>query len=714
MLDLTGQTLKGRYRIEALIGRGGMAEVYKAWDRRRQHHVAVKVMREDLAEDVEFLRRFRREAEALARLAHRNIVRFYSFERDDYLAFIVMDYVEGTTLRRRILDTEEQPLPLDEALSIAQQVCAALHYAHGENVLHRDVKPGNIMIRPDGQVLVTDFGIAKAADSATATTVMPGTPAYMSPEQCRSEPLDPRTDVYSLGIVVFEMLAGRRPFVGDTHATTGSTREKIRWEQIHADAPPLRRLNPEVPPGVKAAVLKALAKDPADRWPSVLAFWQALASAAGEHVHTASTAPAPTPVRGAPISIAAPSLAPRPGPEPKPMSAPFSAATPAEAAPDTPPQARAMLPPWAWVLGGVLLAALVIMAIALLSSPPPPTPTTTAVVAAQATTSMPAPTHAPSAIHTIAPTDTNAPLPTDTPLPTETGSPTATDTPLPTDTRTPAATDTPFPTDTDTPMPTETPRPTDTHTPPPTDTPRPTNTPKLWTRSEDGMVMVYVPAGEFLMGNSEDVSGIAAPEHTVYLDGFWIDQTEVTNAQMQLCVQDGHCEPPPNCRWGPAPCPAPDTADHPVVCMSWYGAQEYCAWAGGRLPTEAEWEKAARGTDGREYPWGDAVPTCEHAQFEPCDGTTTAVGSKPEGTSPYGALDMAGNVYEWVADWYDPNYYESSPSLNPQGPAYSPYRVYRGGSWLGFPSNLTCWGRGREDPYVHQCYLGFRCAMNAP
>ncbi len=456
MIDLVGRTLKGRYRIEALIGRGGMAEVYKAWDLRRQHHVAVKVMREDLAEDVEFLRRFRREAEALAALAHENIVRFYSFERDGRLAFIVMGYVEGSTLRGRILDAEEQPLPLDEALSVARQVCAALHYAHGENVLHRDVKPGNIMIRPDSLVLVADFGIAKAADAATATTVMPGTPAYMSPEQCRSEPLDPRTDVYSLGIVVYEMLAGRRPFVGDTHATTGSTRERIRWEQVHADPPPLRGLNPGVPPGVEAAVLKALAKEPGDRWPSVLAFWQALEKALGSAAEPVPAAAA-VPVAMRPIA----------SPQQQRAAVRSVAQQGATSQPLHQPAQRVALPPWAWVAGGTLLAAMVIVAFLLLSRPtpePPLTATPTEVVIVQVTTSVPAPGSTATA--------TQTPTPTHTPHPADTHTPTATDTAYPTDTHTPIATDTAQPTDT------HTPTATDTHTPVvPTDTPRPTRTP---------------------------------------------------------------------------------------------------------------------------------------------------------------------------------------------------------------------------------------------
>jgi LysM repeat protein/tRNA A-37 threonylcarbamoyl transferase component Bud32 len=278
MPDLTGQTLKGRYRVEALLGRGGMAEVYKAWDTWRNYHVAVKVMREDLAEDLEFLRRFRREATALAKLAHENIVRFYAFEQDDLTAFIVMDYVEGTTLRAEIARADG-PLPSERVLAITRQVCAALNYAHLEGVIHRDVKPGNIMLRPDGRVLLSDFGISKAMDAATATatTVSVGTPAYMSPEQCAGQAPDGRTDVYSLGVVVYEMLAGRRPFVGDlAPETITNTTERIRWEQMHAAAPALRKLNPAVSREVEAAVMTALAKDREARWPTVAVFGEAL------------------------------------------------------------------------------------------------------------------------------------------------------------------------------------------------------------------------------------------------------------------------------------------------------------------------------------------------------------------------------------------------------------------------------------------------------
>ncbi len=318
-----------------------MAEVYKAWDAWRNYHVAIKVMREDLAEDFEFLELFRREASALKALSHINIVRFYSFEREGRLAFIVMDFVEGSSLRGRIFDAEGQPLTLDDFASVMRQVCAALHYAHGENVLHRDIKPGNIMIRPNGQVLIADFGIAKAADAATATTVMPGTPAYMSPEQCRSELLDERTDVYSLGIMAYEMLAGRRPFRGQsTESGSGSTRERIRWEQINLPPPPLRQFNPAISVELEKMVLKALAKERDARWRTPLAFWQALQGTlqslgiAAENVVIASPtlAPAKPVSAGAPLGDASPPvpLAGAAQPGARPPAAPPGAKVPSE------------------------------------------------------------------------------------------------------------------------------------------------------------------------------------------------------------------------------------------------------------------------------------------------------------------------------------------------------------------------------------------------
>jgi len=270
-----GIILRNTYRLERLLGRGGMADVYLAFDISRQAYVAVKILRDDLAEDPDFVRRFAREAEALAKLHHPNIVRFYSFDRQGVTAFIVMDYVPGTTLQRRLAEAGG-PLPLADITKILRQAGAALQFAHGEGYVHRDIKPGNIMLREDGTALLSDFGIARAAESATQTTATLGTPAYMSPEQILGRELDRRTDIYSLGVVLFEMATGRRPFTGDERGVTGtSTLARLREAHLRLTPPAPQSVNPALPASVGAVITRALAKDSNERWPDVLSLMQA-------------------------------------------------------------------------------------------------------------------------------------------------------------------------------------------------------------------------------------------------------------------------------------------------------------------------------------------------------------------------------------------------------------------------------------------------------
>jgi formylglycine-generating enzyme required for sulfatase activity len=254
------------------------------------------------------------------------------------------------------------------------------------------------------------------------------------------------------------------------------------------------------------------------------------------------------------------------------------------------------------------------------------------------------------------------------------------------------------------------------------------------TRPLDGATMVSVPAGEFPMGATAADSKAGddeKPQHTVYLDAFWIDRTEVTNAQYvrflnTLGEHEGVC--------GGRKClelKEGEDADshillqdgryeveagfeaHPVIEVTWYGAQAYCQWAGARLPTEAEWEKAARGAEGRTYPWGNGPPDCNKAQYGDCRGTTAPVGGKSAGASPYDALDMAGNVWEWVSDWYDPAYYGSSPPRNPLGSTSGEDKAFRGGSW-GYPPMFTrATERANNQPDYAGPNVGFRCAATA-
>ena len=232
-------------------------------------------------------------------------------------------------------------------------------------------------------------------------------------------------------------------------------------------------------------------------------------------------------------------------------------------------------------------------------------------------------------------------------------------------------------------------------------------------RDQDGMEMVYVPASKFTMGSNE--YDFEQPIHQVYLDAYWIDKYEVTNGQYEKCVAAGSCSAPGstgsytrssyygNSRY----------AEYPVIYVRWHQADAYCQWAGGRLPSEAEWEKAARGTEGYVYPMGDNSPNAQLANYNDNEGDTTEVGSYAEGVSLYGAMDMAGNVWEWVADWYDETYYTSSPLENPTGPDTGTYLVLRGGSWSDDEWFLRASYRyGGFFPDYTNDYVGFRCATS--
>jgi formylglycine-generating enzyme required for sulfatase activity len=229
--------------------------------------------------------------------------------------------------------------------------------------------------------------------------------------------------------------------------------------------------------------------------------------------------------------------------------------------------------------------------------------------------------------------------------------------------------------------------------------------------------MVVVPAGKFDMGcDSGCIDADEQPLHKVYLDEFYIDIYEVTNAKYAECVDAGVCDPPAyknsyshNNYYG-----KPTYDNYPVIYVDWDMAGTYCAWRGKRLPTEAEWEKAARGTDGRIYPWGSHSVTCKYANGDNdlCGlSDPNAVGSYPDGASPYGALDMAGNVWEWVYDWYKANYYTSSPSNNPTGPSSGTYRVIRGGGWGSINGLLTFYRNGTNEPSKVSVTIGFRCVL---
>ncbi|MDQ3891005.1 MAG: serine/threonine protein kinase, partial [Actinomycetota bacterium] len=244
-----------RYAVERLLGRGGMASVYLARDRDLERPVAVKVLADPLALDEEFSARFRREAKTAAQLSHPNIVQVYDTGEEGGRIFIVMEYVDGESLDR-LLGRERKLAPV-RAIELGVQVCSALHYAHGKGVVHRDVKPGNLLLRTDGTVKVADFGIARPAYGTQLTqagTVL-GTVGYVPPEVVAGEAATARSDLYSLGVVLYELLTGRPPYRVESLAQLGRGQEP----------PEVGELEPAVPPGAAAAVMRCLADDPRSR-----------------------------------------------------------------------------------------------------------------------------------------------------------------------------------------------------------------------------------------------------------------------------------------------------------------------------------------------------------------------------------------------------------------------------------------------------------------
>jgi serine/threonine-protein kinase len=259
--------LGGRYELDGIVGRGGMAEVYRARDLRLDRVVAVKTLREDLARDQTFQARFRREAQSAASLNNPSIVAVYDTGEDSsgssHIPYIVMEYVDGRTLRDLLRD-DRRLLP-ERALEITDGVLRALDYSHRNGIVHRDIKPGNVMLTRSGQVKVMDFGIARAVSDAQATMTQTaqviGTAQYLSPEQARGERVDARSDLYSTGCLLYELLTGRPPFLGDSPVA-------IAYQHVRENPVPPSRLDPEVPQWADAIVLRAMAKDPAQRYQS--------------------------------------------------------------------------------------------------------------------------------------------------------------------------------------------------------------------------------------------------------------------------------------------------------------------------------------------------------------------------------------------------------------------------------------------------------------
>ena len=286
---IPGQKL-GRYEIAALQGSGGMAQVFKAWDPNTQRFVAIKVLHPYLVDDTSFLERFDREGRLIASLSHPNIVSIYDFDHvaseTEPLHYMVMPFISGPSLKERLedLNTRGELMALSDIVRLVEQIAAALDYAHDRDMVHRDIKPGNILFDESGNALLTDFGLARMTfgERLTQSGVTSGTPAYMSPEQGVGEPGDRRSDLYSLGIILHELLTGALPFTADSSLG-------LLMKHINEPLPSLRERNPDLPPEVEAVVFRATAKDPTSRYPTAGALAAELRAAVVDRVVSQET-----------------------------------------------------------------------------------------------------------------------------------------------------------------------------------------------------------------------------------------------------------------------------------------------------------------------------------------------------------------------------------------------------------------------------------------
>jgi serine/threonine protein kinase len=590
MPEWIGKTI-GKVRIEKLLARGGMAEVYLGSHLTLERPVAVKLLHSYIEEEPTLIDRFHREAKVVAGLRHPNIVQISDFDTADGHPYIVMEYLRGPTLATylRYLHQRKKRLSFDQIAELLKGLTDALDYAHGQGVIHRDIKPGNIMLHnktdeipldkpltSDVEAIITDFGLVRVVNSATQTAsgFLSGTPSYMSPEQARGDQIDQRTDIYSLGVVLYEMLAGRVPFEADNTVT-------ILHMHIHTAPPPI----PGIPAKVQAVLDRALAKNPNDRYRTSQEmandFYRSIGMSTKAEVSrepyplTPVPMEVPPPTKPEPLPVQQPRAEPAPLPKSQPqLEQVLPAVSKLQTEPEPPPKSQPRVEPApapkparsrVWI--GVGLFSLVCLGL----------------LAFGASRFLAAGTLFPSSTETLSPVITNTNI---SAQPTETSA-------------LPAA---------------------------------------------DGMVSVT--AGTYEVGTAKFTDEYHLAPTTVELGNFWIDQYQTTNADYeQYMAATGTSQPTV---W-------PGEPDHPVVGVPWDQALAYCSWMKKRLPTEAEWEAAGRGpgADPQPYPWGNESTADGQALNLPNDGTY-AVGTLSFNKSPLGVFDMVGNIWEWVGEPYTP------------------------------------------------------------
>ncbi len=725
----SGRVLGGRYKLEQCIGSGGMGEIYRA---KRMHigdTVAVKVLRPDVVENEKSRQRFYREARAAAMLHHPNAVVIHDFgEDDDGTAYIVMELLVGQSLRQLLV--EQGSINSARAYGIMRQACAALDAGHRNGIVHRDIKPDNIILLDShddvDHIKILDFGIAKVLDKALDTLSLEqrltnvgsviGTPHYMAPEQCQGEEADARSDIYSLGVVLYELLTGVAPFIAKT--PTG-----VAIKHVTEKPRPLRELKPSIPESVERVVLHALEKDPNARPQTTLElareFDAALANESdtlrfarsGEHLEVDTLKFAQS--REPEILPKAPEIGGQLVADAPPQSYETAVSIPPAATDQLKPSSEATTDQLkqADEAATELLKPSGVTAEQTLATPDLKTQAMQQAEMRQQT-AAPAPVKEEKkksetkSARVAAPPKLAAPpaAKSKTPLligvgalvigliglgalwlgsgksQTETAATTASASPGASTQTSPSAT---------------------------------SAYPEV--KAPEGMV--YVLGGVLRVGR-DDGHENERPAHVVTVKPFFIDRTEVTNEQYQKFIDEKGYPPPP--AWGGNHFPEGAGA-LPVTDVTWEDANAYAQWAGRRLPTEEEWEFAARGADDRRlYPWGEKwIADAGNVKADEKDVRQMApAGQFPKGASPFGVLDLSGNAWEWTSS--DFKEYSGGKVKLPEG--YSNLKVIRGGSYDQVPKYATAtwrvgWPATRKDwpdpKRIDYAKTGFRLAQDA-
>lgn len=713
--NLVDETL-GQYHLHTLLGSGGMGSVYLAQDNSLKRKVAIKVIASHLSSNKQVMARFTREATISAKLEHPNIAPVYGFGTAKGVAYVAMRYLTGGSLARRLEQRAKAGRPmvsLGETADLLRQIGSALDYAHGHGIIHRDIKPANIMFDNQGVPYIIDFGVAKLTAGGTTYTqegATIGTPNYMPPEQWQGKDLSPATDQYALAVVVYQLLAGRVPFDGDSAYV-------LMNKHINETPPDLRQFRPNIPVAIIDILNRALHKDPQQRFPSCHALAQAFESAIGDN-REQTTSIFTFPVR--------PEL-------------PLKTVLERPATPISRYQERPTIfsSTKGWFIGGIAIITVLIVALVLLlsnvldtSDDTLPIPTNVASEGLNEGTEPPFVTNVPTV------NVQEAALATRDYINTQTAQ-AWTHTPTPNNNATIEAQLTQFhfadltaTAQLWTPIPStlivfQYPQPT--QIPKPSQTPQPTqidyttalgyssstrvNTNQDWQIVEqtvNNVVMVMVPTGCFMMGSSSDQINYAVnqlgafrdwlndeqPAHLQCFDEpFWIDKYEVTQAQFR---QLGGIKSNPNGYIGD---------NYPVDSITWYEASNFCQLRGGRLPTEAEWEYAARGVDSLIFPWGNTFVS-SYVIYKENHPSPANVGSRSEGISWVGAYDLAGNAWEYTSSYYAPYPYTISNEQNATS-----QRVIRGGAWVYTDEFTRSAFREGTNPSEIYDSIGFRCVM---